>query len=989
VDIRLLGPVELCLTASGEPVALPGTKTRGLLAMLAIEHGRTVSPQRLVDALWGEQEVHGLNVVQGAVSKLRRAVSTAGGPNIVITGQAGYALDVDRAQIDLHRFETLTERAGRADPALAADLLSSALALWRGPALGGAPTTGSLDAVRVRLDELRESALDDLADARLALGHHHQLVGDIEALVAADPLRERRWGQLMRALYGAGRQADAMRAFQRARTVLIEQVGAEPGPDLRRLEAAVLVHDDEVLMPASPSSGHRPVGEGFRRVGNARHATGPLIGRRADLRLVTDLLDGHRFVTLTGPGGVGKTRLALEVCAKVPDQMTDGVWWVDLRPISTAGEALAAILRCLRVEMPSSADTEALVDTVIELLSGRQALIVLDNCEQVIADLASVVQHLVTSCDRLRLLATSRESFGVMSERVVALDPLSADAARELFEIRLEGLGLAEEESASTIDRLCARLDRLPLALELAAARARYLRLDEILERLSDRLDLGGDVAGVGSQRQSLDAVASWSYGLLDERERRVFERLSVFGDGATSSAAAAVCAAGDIRPDDVEGLLYRLVDKSMVVADRSGAQTRFGMLQTLTDYAAGRLLERDDESDARLAHAQWVAHLAGTVGFGTKTSGSVVAAVEDERVAIRDAVSWSLSHEPALALSICEALCPFWFGAMRVSEGWQLLSSALAAAAAGDDASGRTLALAWAAVFATMLQDDDRARQYETEAVRLDESFGGPMAGPLSTILALAAGYTADVRWSRWIDEAVSRTDVEHDPGWTGYTYFADGAFALVVGDLERADTALRAALRSFERHGDHLGLVLAVSRLGELALRVSDLELYRTMHAQLLELGQAGRSIGVIAGASARLGHAYLLGGELEEAERLARSGLASSGAGFMPVIDGYVLRTAGLVNLALGHAGVGEDQLRQAIQAFEDGAGGVGVGQAAMVWLDVGASLMDRRDLEGARAAADSAAGLAQRSGDPWIQQHVDEHRSRMTAMLHAGL
>ena len=327
------------------------TRCAGLLAALALEAGRTVSTQRLIDTLWGEQEVSGANVVQVLVSKLRRAVAAAGEPDLVATTPAGYQLVAGAASTDLTEFESLVEHAHRSqdDPNVSAPLLERAVGLWRGGPLGGAPDTEVFAGVRIRLIEMRTTAVDDLTDARLALGRHHLIAAELEQLVAEEPLRERRWAQLMRALYGSGRQADAMRAFQRARDVLIEQIGAEPGPELRRLEAAVLAHDDAVLLPTA-GNGPAPIGHDFRRHGNLRHPVSACIGRDAEIDQVVALLTDHRLVTLLGPGGVGKTRLAQEIGVRVADDMPDGVWWVDAISARTETDLVGAVQRSLGIE---------------------------------------------------------------------------------------------------------------------------------------------------------------------------------------------------------------------------------------------------------------------------------------------------------------------------------------------------------------------------------------------------------------------------------------------------------------------------------------------------------------------------------------------------------------------------------------------------------------------------------------------------------------
>ena len=438
-----------------------------------------------------------------------------------------------------------------------------------------------------------------------------------------------------------------------------------------------------------------------------------------------------------------------------------------------------------------------------------------------------------------------------------------------------------DEDDARLVAGICDRLDRLPLGIELAAGRARHLRLPELLDRLGDpSAVLDGVAPTAPANRRGLRAVAEWSYVLLDDTERLVFQGVAVFADGATLDGAASVCAALGVVPGDVELTLGRLVDKSLVHVDREGAATRYRMLQTLCDYSLDRLAESGAEDVVRRGHARWVADLAATVAFGARTTGRTVAAVQDEEVAVRDALTWAQAADPLLALDIVTALAPFWFGSMRVSSGWAPLTTTLDAARGADDAR-RASAVAWAALFSAMSFDDTMSARLSEEADAIESRVRDPAClGIFALTRALAVGYTAhvdDARADAWFAQARAHfTALDHHIG-LGYVSFAEGALQLVAGDQGRAATSLGAAVDTFRAHGDHLGLILAVSRLGELAWRTGDVPLFVDMHAELLELGRAGRSEGVVAGATARLAVGRLEQGGLEDAEALAAAALA----------------------------------------------------------------------------------------------------------------
>ncbi len=964
MDVRVLGPVEV-VSAIGS-VVIAGAKVRGVLALLALEAGRPVASERLLDALWEGGDATSANALQVAVSKLRRALAKAGERDRVVTHSAGYRLDVDRSAVDALHFEELVAQPGTGGTRT--ESLTRALGLWRGPALADVPETSLVRGLRVRLEEMRREAEDELASAAVVAGNFRAAVADLEALVAAEPLRERRWALLMQALYGSGQQAEALRAFARARAVLVEEVGVEPGPELRRLEASVLAQDDEAVL-----GGHRPtpltVGESFRRSGQLPHPVAALLGRDDELSRLEGAVRSNRLVTLVGPGGVGKTRLALELARTLEPTRSDGVWWVDLISTRADRDVVGAVFRSLGLGDAPGGPVEDVRAAAADVIGTGDAVLVLDNCEHVVDAVAAVVGAIVSRCPNLHVVATSRANLDLPGELVFAVEPLSKDSAVALFDERVAGLAL-DDAAETVVARICERLDHLPLGIELAAGRARYLRLSELAERLDESLDVLEDGAQRTSARRGLRPVADWSYQLLDESERLAFECLSVFADGATLAAAVAVGASRGLEPSAVEGLLQRLVDQSLIYVDRSRSVTRYRMLQTLYDYASEQLAASGAEHAARLAHARWVADVAATVAFGARTTGRTVAAVQDEDVAVRDAIIWCTTADPALGLEIATALAPFWFGTMRVSTGWELLSTSIDASTSRV-AVGWLAPLAWAELFATMSFDESSAAHSGVEATRLAETADDPVQlGCLALTRALAAGYDDRGDDTEWV--AAGRREfgrADHTIG-LGYVDFAEGAYALVRGAFGTATERLRSAIDTFRAEGDHLGLILAVSRLGELAWRIDDLDLFVAMHAELLELGRAGRADGVIAGATARLAMGRLAQGAVEEAEQLARAALAQSGGTFMPLVNGFAFRSAALVDMVLGHVAEGRDGLAAAIDAFGRGTGQVGAGYAALCWIDLSRSYASTGDLPDARRAAAVAVDVAASTGDPWV-------------------
>ena len=471
--------------------------------------------------------------------------------------------------------------AGTPKPAHA---LREGLALWRGAALADFAFDEFAQAHRTRLEEMRLTAIEDRIDADLASGRHEAVAAELEGLVREHGLRERLWAQLMLALYRCDRQSDSLRAFQRARDLLADELGLDPGPALRDLERQVLAHDPALNAP--DAVGRTPLG-----LSNIHPELSTFVGRTQDVAQIISLLEGRRLVSITGPGGVGKTRIATEIALHPARIWRDGAWLVELG-LETGDRAVAsAFQRTFGPRLGHSGGDDT-IDWLTAGLATTELLIVLDNCEHVLTEAADIASAIVRSCPGVVVLATSREPLGVSGERVHPLEPLELDDAMELFASRAmdsDGDFVLDDASTAAVATICTNVDRLPLAIELTAARTRAFSAQQLAELLDRRFGLVSSATGGRPRRQqTMHAAVDWSYDLLFDDERRLLDRLSVFAGGFTLDAATRVCSDETLAADDIDVLLARLVDKSLVAAGR-----RSGPDGSLSTAAPGRRLRR------------------------------------------------------------------------------------------------------------------------------------------------------------------------------------------------------------------------------------------------------------------------------------------------------------------------------------------------------------------------------------------------------------
>ena len=719
--VHLLGPVEA--RRGGEPVRVGGPRQRLLLAVLAVRRGRWASTDSLIEEVFeGEPTDAADATLRAYISKLRGAL----GDDVRITGGAtGYLLEMPPEAIDSARFEALIAEADVAlrgrRPAIAADRLRAALGLWRGEPFGGLGTDGILRVEAERLSELRLHAVESRIEADLQVGAAPALVDELEALVREHPFREAFWRQLMLALYRTERQADALAAYHRARAALDEQLGIEPGEELRALEAAILRQDVPDVAP--PGERH-----------NLPALVSSFVGREAELSRVEDLVHASRLVTLTGVGGVGKTRLAIEAARRLAPSFADGVAFVDLAPIADGSLVADQITTAFEVRVNAGLDP---LDRLVAHLRDRDVLLVLDNCEHLLAACASVAARLLATCPSLRLLATSRELLGVEGETDSPVPPLivpvEGDAAVrdseavQLFMARARAArpGIPDDEpTIAIVARICADLEGIPLAIELAAARARVLSPAEIGERLRDRFRFLVSWRRLSAARhRTLREAMDWSHDLLDPAAQRLFAELSVFAGGFGLDAVAEVCtldAAGTALDE-----LQRLVEASLVTVDQGSETTRYGLLETVRQYAAERLDASGSGDQLRALHAHHYANLADQGWLAIRAPATQplwLARLRDDRDNFRAALGWSLSHgEPRIALRITGTLWRYWWFRGEAAEGRVWLERALAADDRRD-ARLRARSLIGLAGLLWSLAEIDAAEAPAQEARRLAE---------------------------------------------------------------------------------------------------------------------------------------------------------------------------------------------------------------------------------------------------------------------------
>ncbi len=904
----MLGPLEL--RCQGNVVAVGGRRQRALLALLLLGANDVVSVDALVEGLWGESQpktaAHSLQVF---VSDLRKALRAVGEDGRIVTQSPGYKIEVRPGELDLERFEQLAGdgRAALAggEPAAAAEMLREGLALWRGEPLADFAYEPFAQATVARLEELRLSVLEDRVAADLALGRHAELVGELEQLVAEHPFREGLSAHLILALYRAGRQSEALAAYQATRKLLLDELGIDPMPELQELERAILVQDPRLELEVLEDPEWRE-GSGLPRPPT------PLVGRDRELAELVQLLGSERLVTVTGPGGIGKTRLALAVSVRLEASFPDGATFVQLASLADPALVPATIALALQVEDTAAAEPG---EAVIEAIGQKELLLCLDNLEQLL-EAAPFIGELLARCPGVRVLVTSRSPLKLSGEREYPLPPLQADEALELFVARARAIspGLSAAEHEETIRAICERLDRLPLALELAAGRIRLLSPPGVLARLEQTLPLlTGGPRDLPERQQTLRAAIDWSYQLLDPAEQRLFREVAVFLGGFDLDAVVGVS-----EQDELELLdpLSALIEHSLVRRREQNGEPRFFLLETIREFAAEQLEASEEADGTRRRHAEYYLAFAepGSLAFDSDELTAWLSRAERDRANLRAALGWLIEQGTAdQALQLGRRLSSLWIHRGPLSEGSQWLERVLARS--GGDGSLRAAALGRAGLIASQ-------RGLYEDAKRL-------LSGSL--------GF-----WRR----ADAPRELASD-------LIRLGVVTSAAGDFDGARAAFEEAGELGRQLDDKRLTSSALNNLGEIARLAGDLAAARAFYEESLELELERNSGYAIALRRLNLGGLALEEGDDVQAERHVLAALESSLAiaaddttiTCIEVMAAVAARRGDAVRAAqlLGAAEEQREQLGFVIPASE------------RPLLDTTAALIDARLDPGGRAAA----------------------------------
>ena len=901
--ISVLGPLEVS-DAAGHPVRVGGHRVRALLILLALDAGRVIPAHALIDRLWpeGRDERPGdtANALQSLISRLRQAFRQAGLPDQVLeSSPVGYRLNIAPAAVDALAFEERARQGSQAlaggDAREAARLLSAALSTWRGAALTDVANDEFAFAPAARLAELRTAATLDRIEAEITLGQAAAAtIGELRELTAKDELAERPATLLMRALAATGRQSEALALYQRIRNQLADRLGVDPSPPLEQAYLAIL--RQEIPQAAAPvSDAGRPPPTRVRRPPTS------FVGRDDDVAAVSKRLRTERLVTLTGPGGVGKTRLATETAAA----LTVPVWFAELAPVTNPAEVPFAVIDALRLRersiAPHTGDRAGdPVDRLCTALADRDVVLILDNCEHVIDAAAALAARLIEDSPRVRILATSREPLQIPGETLHVVAPLATPGEHDLPEtattypaVRLFGDRAAavlpgfelNAGNAEAIARICRILDGIPLAIELATPWLRTLPPAQLAARLDDRFALltGGSRTAL-PRHQTLRAVVEWSWDLLSERQRVLSRRLAAFPAGATLAAAERACATEpgpELTPLPVAAVLPTLADlvsKSILTrvdAERDG-EPRYRMLHTVRVYALERLAEAGEDTRTRDAAARYYLDYAETADpqLRTRAQAYWFRGLTAEQDNINAAIRWSVARGDAdTALRFIRSLGYYW-----VQRGHGE-ADALTREVLAMTPPPLTQVLVEGRVICALLAagwnwDIDRVREPLRAAIAALKEFDPdyeavhPLVAMAEPVLMQFDGVTEQAK------QYFERYVVSRDP-WlraVGKVYVA--SYAMSLGKLDGAEESCRAGLAELRAIGEQWGVSMGLTQLAEFTELRADHAASIEAVTEAVAIGQEISIWGDLTYVQARLAVLHARAGDLDRAHaELAR--------------------------------------------------------------------------------------------------------------------
>ena len=814
LTVAVLGPLEV--TLDGRRVPVPGGKTSELVVRLALEGGAPVSADRLVDDLWsaGGRSTR-RNTLQSKVAMLRRAF---GDPSVIESRDGGYALTVEPSDVDaiaaLGVVATASGLLEAGDDRAAADLCARTLTLYRGDVLQAAGDGEWVDPHRARLEEARMKLLEIQFEARLRLGDVADVIGELEAAVATYPFQESLWELLITALYRAGRQADALATYQRVKQQLADELGLDPRPRLQELEQRILVQDPSLDVASRPPARV----QASRATGNLPSLTAALVGRMTEVAAVSDLLADERLVEIVGPGGIGKTAVAIAVGRRLASS-TDGVWLARLETAATANDVVDVLVSAVG----GPGGEEALV----ERFKAISAVVILDNCEHVLDAAAALAVRLLDAAPGLRVLCTSQVPLDIDGEVVFELAPLALADAVELFTRRATAqrvMGTASADSDSVLD-LCRSLDGLPLAIELAAARTRTLSVAEITRRLEDRfLVLSDPTSRRPERRRSLRSTIRWSYDLLFPDDQRGLWALATFAGGAPLPAVEFVLEALDVPAAAAIDVVGRLASRSLVIVDdeASSSSVRYRLLDSIRAYALEALADAGLADRARAAHAAWFADVAtvSTAGVRSRHQAEHLLFARTERANIDAALAWGATHDPLLALGTVNGFGWAWV-VLGDSRGAERILTALDSAGDAAPTQDRASALLLAAWIEASTGHLEAARHHIAVAQSLADETGDPdLRARCSYYLAYVVSHHGDFRRAL---ELTDRTRAIYDtldrPWDQAASWLFAARAAISAGDQARSVEGADQVQRWLREVDDPWLLVRGDAMLGELA--------------------------------------------------------------------------------------------------------------------------------------------------------------------------